>query len=263
VSKAVDIHLQTSVTEILQGTDQGILLQTQPYIPETPRSPLATSPQLEIYDDLVMCVLADDALRVLCKSATLKERLVLNGAHLFDDITVTHSDHAYFGRHYETQFDPALCALPKSSTQESQIAFSKGEQHGADNEPSSFQPMFFPKSDSEDPKKIEMSFDCTNNQHQFRLGHNAEVALAPFERHVFQSIFLNKRSSELWTMGEIDEDKVIEGKWWHQLGHRWQHSARVVPGMMWLNGKNHTYFAGSWTLVVSAFCGSFDLRSFD
>ena len=24
---------------------------------------------------------------------------------------------------------------------------------------------------------------------------------------------------------------------------------RVVPGMMFLNGKNNTFFAGSWTLV--------------
>lgn len=55
----------------------------------------------------------------------------------------------------------------------------------------------------------------------------------------------------MWTMGEIDDGKIIERKWWHQLGHRWQHYARVVPGMMFINGRNHTWFAGSWTLVVS------------
>ncbi|PNY25890.1 Uncharacterized protein TCAP_04155 [Tolypocladium capitatum] len=36
----------------------------------------------------------------------------------------------------------------------------------------------------------------------------------------------------------------------HQLGHRWQHYLRVVPGMMFLHGRNSTHFAGSWTLVV-------------
>ena len=82
-----------------------------------------------------------------------------------------------------------------------------------------------------------MSFDCTNYQHQFRLGREAEVEPMPFGRHVFQSIFLDKTSSRyLWTINEIDESKIIERKWWHQLGHRWQHYVRVVPSMMFING---------------------------
>lgn len=105
--------------------------------------------------------------------------------------------------------------------------------------------MYYTKTYAEDPRKIEMSFDCTNYQHQFR-GSGEEGS-----EHVYQSIFLDDRNKELWTWGEIDEDKVIEKKWWHQLGHRWQHYLRVVPGMMFLNGKKHTHFAGSWTLVVS------------
>ena len=36
----------------------------------------------------------------------------------------------------------------------------------------------------------------------------------------------------------------------HQLGHLWQHYVRVVPCMMFINGRNNTFFAGSWTLVV-------------
>jgi hypothetical protein len=91
---------------------------------------------------------------------------------------------------------------------------------------------------------------CTNYQHQFRMDHDAEVAPIEYENHVFQSIFLDKSNSEMWTMNEIDPNKVIEKKWWHQLGHRWQHYARVVPGMMFINGRNQTWFAGSWTLVV-------------
>ncbi|KAF4628740.1 hypothetical protein G7Y89_g9415 [Cudoniella acicularis] len=87
--------------------------------------------------------------------------------------------------------------------------------------------MYYTKSYKEDPKKIEMSFDCTNYQHQFRMDHDARVAPVKYENHVFQSIFLDKENRELWTMEEIDES------------------------MMFLNGKNHTWFAGSWTLVVS------------
>jgi len=229
VSKGVDIRLKTSVIEILQRNDLGVVLKTQPYNPDSESTGSET--KLEKYDDLIMCVLADDALKILGKSATIKERFVLSGAKFFDDVTVTHSDSKYFQKYYETSFQPSLCASPKSAAQEEQIAFSKGEQGGQDDEPSGFRPMYFTKSYKEDPKKIEMSFDCTNYQHQFRMDHEVEVAPVVFENHVFQSIFLDKRNRELWTIDEIDDGKVIERKWWHQLGHRWQHYARVVPGM--------------------------------
>ncbi|KAH8683046.1 flavin-containing amine oxidasedehydrogenase-like protein [Tricladium varicosporioides] len=252
VSKSVDIRLKTDVTAILQRNSKGIVLQTQPFDPEARGSKgehTGPSTKTETFDELVMCILADDALKLLGRTASYKERFVLGGAKFYDDITVTHSDHEYFQKHYETRFSPSLCAEPKSKVQRDQIAFSKGEQRGVDDEPSGYRPMYYTKSYKEDPRKIEMSFDCTNYQHQFRMDHNTETAPVEYERHVFQSIFLDKNNSKLWTMNEIDESKVIERKWWHQLGHRWQHYVRVVPGMMFLNGKNHTWFAGSWTLV--------------
>lgn len=58
------------------------------------------------------------------------------------------------------------------------------------------------------------------------------------------SIFLDKRSRDLWTWPEIDKAKIIAENWWHQLGHRWTHYLRVVPLMMFINGKNSTHFAG-------------------
>ena len=65
--------------------------------------------------------------------------------------------------------------------------------------------------------------------------------------HVFQTIFLDKDGSrELWTDKEIAQDKRIYEKWWKQQSHRAQHYYKVVPWMMFLNGKNHTYFAGAW-----------------
>jgi hypothetical protein len=103
--------------------------------------------------------------------------------------------------------------------------------------------MYYTHSYKSDPEKIEMLFDCTNYQHQFRIGHDANEAPIPHGKHVFQSIFLDKTRRHLWTIDQINEGKIIERKWWHQLGHKWQHYVRVVPSMMFINGKNRTWFA--------------------
>lgn len=281
-AKGVTIRTNTDVTGILERNNSvargGIKLTTRPFDPERndkakqfapqvihdPRGdwtdgPSATEEQTEFYDELVMCVLADDAVRLLGKTSTWRERFVLNGAKFFDDITITHSDSDYFAKTYETRFDPKLAAEPKSHDQEQALKFAKGEiEENEDGEKSGYRPMYYTKSYKEDPKKIEMSFDVTNYQHQFRLESTGDAggdakdpgrSSVPYDKHVFQSIFLDKNNSELWTMKEINPDKVIESKWWHQLGHRWQHYLRVVPGMMFLNGRNKTWFAGSWTLV--------------
>ncbi|KAI9826814.1 MAG: hypothetical protein M1832_005752 [Thelocarpon impressellum] len=247
-SKGVDVRLSTEVTGIVSRDTKGVVVETRPAESnqDEHRGPAATT---ETFDELVLAVLADDAKRLLGKTATWRERFVLGGARFFDDITITHSDGDYFAKYYETKFNPELCAKPRSKAQEAQIAFSKDEGPGQDGEASGYRPMYYTHSYAEDPRKIEMSFDCTNYQHQFRLDNDAPKPPIPYERHVFQSIFLDKTNRDKWTIDEIDEDKIIERKWWHQLGHRWQHYARVVPGMMFINGRKHTLFAGSWTLV--------------
>ena len=269
-SKGVTIRTNTDVVAIIERGSDGVVLQTAPFDPEDKpgpgtglgmqnKNPAATT---EKYDEMVLCVLADDALKLLGKTSTWRERFVLGGAKFFDDITITHSDSKYFEQNYETHFQDSLCAKPKSKAQEDQIAFSKNEGQGPDNEPGGYRPMYYTHSYKEDMRKIEMAFDCTNYQHQFRLDTNPSVSLSspeaqkkqlkpsvPYENHVFQSIFLDKQQSHLWTIDQIDESKIIEKKWWHQLGHRWQHYVRVVPGMMWLQGRKKTWFAGSWTLV--------------
>ncbi|KAF6223240.1 hypothetical protein HO133_000082 [Letharia lupina] len=256
-SQGVDIRTNTDVTEIVSRSKKGVVLKTAPFDPEQGKTDSGqragghTGPEstTETFDNLVMCVLADDAKKLLGKTATWREKFVLGGAHFFDDITITHSDSKYFKENYETHFNPELCAKPKNKQQEDQIAFAKNEQKGQDGEPSGYRPMYYTHSYPEDMKKIEMAFDCTNYQHQFRMDHDADKAPIPYDNHVFQSIFLDKTHSDLWTIDQIDESKIIERKWWHQLGHRWQHYVRVVPGMMFINGKNNTFFAGSWTLV--------------
>ena len=265
-SKGVEIRLRTDVTEILRRDERGVVLTTRPFDADAnERKGEYTGPtsKMEKFDELVMCVLADDALKVLGKTASFRETFVLGGAKFFDDITITHCDSKYFQKHYETKFDPTLCARPKSKTQSDQIAFSKGLQRGPNGEPAGYRPMYYTKSYAQDPKKIEMSFDCTNYQHQFRMDHEAEMAPVEYENHVFQSIFLDKRNREMWTMDEIDKSKVIEKKWWHQLGHRWQHYVRVVPGMMFINGRKRTWFAGSWTLVVGGLTSENDQQFAD
>ena len=259
-SKGVDIRTNTDVTAIKSRSKNGVVLEITPFDPEKgktdpkggerPGGHTGPSSTTETFDDMVLCILADDAKGLLGKTSTWRERFVLGGAKFFDDITVTHSDSKYFETNHETRFKPELCAEPKNDQQKAQIKFAKNEiEKSDDGEPAGYRPMYYTHSYPEDMQKIEMAFDCTNYQHQFRQDQGADKPPQPYDHHVFQSIFLDKNHSDLWTIDDIDPDKIIMRKWWHQLGHRWQHYVRVVPGMMFINGKNRTWFAGSWTLV--------------
>lgn len=257
VSKGVDIRLNTEVTHVLARTSKGVLLRVAPASNKknsgsasdaqaSSHSSTSDDAQQEHFDDMVMCVLADDALRILGRQASLRERLVLGGARFYDDVTVTHWDADYFERHYETKFDAALCATPRKPEQKEQVVFAQGRDP---ERPGGFRPMYYTKTYAADPRKIEMSFDCSNYQHQLLAATGpADDAGHP---HVYQTIFLDKRNQDMWTWPEIDREKIIAENWWHQLGHRWSHYLRVVPMMMFINGKKNTWFAGSWTLVVS------------
>jgi hypothetical protein len=239
-SKGVTIRTGTEVQTVLSRSDQGVKLRIKGAGSDTASD--------ETFDEMVMCVLADDALRILGKAASWREKFVLGGAAFYDDITVTHSDTKYFEKHYETSFRSELCAEPNSPEQKRQIAFSKGED--GEQQKGGFRPMYYTYSYQSDPRLIEMSFNCSNYQHQLKAAN--EAAGADAYEPVYQTIFLNKHQRHLWTIDDISEAKIIKRNWWHQLGHRWQHYLRVVPGMMFLHGRNRTYFAGSWTLVVSS-----------
>jgi hypothetical protein len=106
-----------------------------------------------------------------------------------------------------------------------------------------FKPMYYIKMYPSDLSKLEMCFDCTNYQSQFPPD-------VDFDKHVFQTIYLNKdRDGHLWSIDEIDESKIIRKDWWHQLCHSWTHYLFVVPWMMFLQGRKHTRFAAAWTLI--------------
>jgi hypothetical protein len=164
----------------------------------------------------------------------LRERKVLGAAKFSDDITVTHWDADYMRKHYENFYDESKSVAKLSNTDQS--TRNKWAQKN-------FKPMYYIKMYPSDLSKLEMCFDCTNYQSQFP----PEVE---FDKHVFQTIYLNKdRDGHLWSIDEIDESKIIRKDWWHQLCHSWTHYAFVVPWMMWLQGKKHTRFAAAWTLI--------------
>lgn len=258
-SKGVNFKMPCEV-EILQRDKKKVVLRTkikdldersQSNVPKTLSEAQSNGQAEEEFDELILCTQAEDTLKVLGRHATWREKWVLGGAKYYNDITVTHSDSKYFQSIFENRFRDELCAEPTSKERKDQISFATSEPQRRKDGWIGFQPMYYIHSYPEYPDRIEMGFDCTNYQHQFR--EDLEDGSAPPERnrHVFQTIFLNDAEKHLWTIDDIRDDTVIERKWWRQLGHRWQHYLRVIPGIMFINGKNRTFFGGSWTLVVS------------
>lgn len=247
-SKGVDIRLNTSVT-ILERNNDGVVLQWQSN-EDGPQQPSSSSSP-ETFHGIVLCCPADEAKRMLGRHATWREKYVLGGVKLFNDITITHSDSDYFQKTFEAQYNPNLSARATSKERKDQISFAEQKPICRKDGWERFSPMYFIHTYKTAPDKIEMGFDCTSYQHQFREGVGEGKYPLPLHRHVFQTIFLNDQQNHLWTWGDIDSSKIIGRKWWHQFGHRWQHYLRVVPGMMFINGQNRTLFAGSWTMVVS------------
>ncbi|KAF2030331.1 FAD/NAD(P)-binding domain-containing protein [Setomelanomma holmii] len=248
-SLGVNVRLSTEVTRVVKRDKTGVtvkLIKRTP-VPDNhnPNSNWVPSNRdrgadagaeetEEHYDELVLCVLADTAKRILEPTSTLRERKVLGSAKFSDDITVTHWDSNYMHKHYENFYNPSQAVTELSSTdQTSRNDFAK----------KNFKPMYYIKMYPSDKSKLEMCFDCTNYQSQFP----PEV---DFDKHIFQTIYLNKdRDGHLWSIDEIDESKIIRKDWWHQLCHSWTHYLFVVPWMMFLQGRKHTRFAASWTLL--------------
>lgn len=63
--------------------------------------------------------------------------------------------------------------------------------------------MYLIKNVPADDRKLEMCFDCSAFQYQLDKD-------SPLEDHVFQTIFLNKKHQETWSMDEIRKDKISE-----------------------------------------------------
>ncbi|KAJ5238989.1 hypothetical protein N7468_003608 [Penicillium chermesinum] len=244
-SRGVRIRLNTPV-EIVERSTSRVVLQTS-RADQDPAMP--AEPSREVFDELVLCCPADEAKKLLGKKATWREKYVLGGVKFFNDITITHSDANYFQGIFEAQYDPALCAEPTTNERKRQIDFAQQNPVCQKDGWDGFRPMYYTHSFASAPEKIEMGFDCTNYQHQFRENLGMGKSAQSGSPHVFQTIFLNDQQQDLWTWNDIDSSKIIARKWWHQFGHRWQHYLRVVPGMMFINGQNRTLYAGAWTMV--------------
>lgn len=249
VKRGVIVRLSTEITQVVKRDKLGVVVKLVKRTPvvdaHNPNSAwvpydrennadAGAEEKEEHYDELVLCVLADTAARILRPTASFRERKVLGACKFSDDITVTHWDADYMRKHYDNFYDPSKAVTTLSSTdQTARNTFAI----------SNFKPMYYIKMYAQDPSKLEMCFDCTNYQSQFPPD-------VPFDQHVFQTIFLNRdRDGHLWSLDAICPEKIIRKDWWHQLCHGWTHYAFVVPWMHFLQGRRHTRFAAAWTLL--------------
>ncbi|CCM00268.1 uncharacterized protein FIBRA_02298 [Fibroporia radiculosa] len=250
---------------------------------------LESSSQEAFFDELILAIDADSCLQLLGKEATWLENRILGNVKYLYDVTITHNDLEYMQKYYETQYDSSHNAPPEENAsaqerRETEDTFTFARD--------SFRPLYYTMQYPQDKSKIEMSFDLTHYQPQFRgekpagpidpsdtsshrneckstdvtraaqdssksignsvrVGHDASGRPEPpLERHVFQTIFLDRDGSQdLWTWKDIKPGKKIYEKWWKQQSHRWQHYAGTVPWMMWINGRNKTFYAGAWSVL--------------
>lgn len=247
-SRGVHIRLKTA-PELVRRDKHGVTLRPHPATDDANGDPDEADLPCEEFDEMVICCPADEAKSLLGQHATWREKYVLGGVKFFNDITITHSDSEYFNHIFEARYRGDLCAKGNNQSRRDQIAFSQKTTRTRKDGWEGFAPMYYIHSYESDPDKIEMGFDCTNYQHQFREAFGENAISPESDRHVYQTIFLNDKEKHLWTWDGIDKSKIIDKKWWHQFGHRWQHYLRVVPGMMFINGKNRTLYAGAWTMV--------------
>ncbi|KAH9483710.1 hypothetical protein JR316_0003186 [Psilocybe cubensis] len=210
----VQIYVNSSVSRIRYQTNGRIEVG---YIHNDQQSTITV-------DQLVFACEPSSIIEILGDQASWMQRKILGNVPYFHDVSVTHTDVDYMRKYYHLDSDSVEDIAPDMPMS------------------SKFDPMYFIHPVDDHPGKVEMSFDCTRYQPQFN-------SHTPVDRHIFQTIFLNKSEQELWTKDEINKDKILYEKWWWQLGHRWSHYARTVLFLASINGRRNTYYAGSWTLV--------------
>ncbi|GAA5982237.1 hypothetical protein JCM11641_006235 [Rhodosporidiobolus odoratus] len=237
-SRGVKVRLNTEVVRVIERSSKRVRVVTRGRRPQPDHhNPVGADQDLpeheEEYDELVLCVLADTAKIMLGEQARWVEKRVLGNTKWSDDVTVTHNDTEYMKKWYTVDF-PKETAVRKLGDRDESERYENGKK--------AFNPMYLIKQNPGDARKLEMCFDCSAFQYQLNQD-------APFEDHVFQTIFLNTEHKKFWSKEEINKDKIIAEHWWHQLCHSWTHYAFVVPWMWLLQGKKKVRFAAAWTLV--------------
>jgi hypothetical protein len=249
-SRGVQIRLNTQALQVVQRNKQGIAVDTRSaevdcrIDAEGVRDRTIT----ENFDKLIICVNGDEAKRMLGSRASPLEKLVLGWVRFFDDISVTHTDSSYIRGKYEAIFRDELCPEPNSEAEKERIKFARGDAGPR----SGYKPSYLTYSYPQIPNKVELTFDCSNIRgvypHEPERNEETEV---PFDRHIFQTHFMDKDVKHLWTIDQIQRESILERKWLHIPFQTWQHWLRVVPLLKYINGTKGTFYAGGWTLVVS------------
>jgi len=160
-------------------------------------------------DELIMACPANVALSLL-RDPSRAERSVLSSVDYFRDLSVTHTDDAYMRKHNEVD----------------------GKA------------IYFIKTLDEKPKCIEMGFDLSGYQPELQQVPELQAA----GERIYQTIYLDERARDDWTIAEIDPTKVIDKAWWCAFSHTYKHFRRVVPWVWRLQRPGRTLYAGSWTL---------------
>ncbi|KAH6903540.1 hypothetical protein BKA70DRAFT_1433577 [Coprinopsis sp. MPI-PUGE-AT-0042] len=162
VSKGVKVRLSTEVTRVVKRDKDGVIVKTiqrtpkldghnpnSAWVPYNPsNADQEVKEEIEHYDEIVLCVLADTAKRILEPTASFLETKILGSAKFSDDLTITHWDVIYMKKHYENVYNESQAVSTLSGVDQShRLAFAR----------ESFKPMYYIKMYPQDPSKLEMS----------------------------------------------------------------------------------------------------------
>jgi hypothetical protein len=247
--KGVQIRLGTQALKVVQRNKHGVAVETRSaeadyrLEDEGVRDRTIT----ETFHKLVLCIHGDEAKRILGDRATRLEKRVLGWAQFYDDISVTHTDSGYIQGKYEALFREELCAEQTTEVAKERLKFARGEMGPG----SGYRPSFCTYSYPQRPDKIELTIDCSNVLASSPFDAGDQTEIIPFDKHIFQSHFMDQDVKHLWTIDQIQPDRILERKWIRIPFQTWQHWLRVVPLMKCINGTKGTLYAGGWTHVVS------------
>ncbi|KAM0786595.1 hypothetical protein ACM66B_002049 [Microbotryomycetes sp. NB124-2] len=261
----------------------------------------------EVFDEIIFAGDASATLKILGDDASWLERKVLGNVLYLWDISVTHSDLDYMKKYYNVEYDKSFESDKRKDNKEAQEQYDFASKHfrplyfirsypddkkkiEMSFDLTVYQAQFQGESEygpagTGKPRKsatltsarnsVDVPSKPTDEATAKQADKVRETSKSdperrperPLEQHVFQTIFLNKDTSEhQWSRDDIAKDKIILEKWWHQQSHRCQLYRWTVPFMMLLNGKHHTHFAGAWTIlnmheigIVSGFAAAYKL----
>ncbi|CAF3650724.1 unnamed protein product [Rotaria sp. Silwood1] len=100
--RGVHVRLSTELTEVIKRDKQGVQVKLKPR--KTHNTPVDTAASsadehtletVEEFEELVLCVLPNQAKILLGKTARWIDKFILGWAKFADDVTVTHSDTEY------------------------------------------------------------------------------------------------------------------------------------------------------------------------